>query len=201
MADVQKLLSNILSAIYGKDVRQSIHDAIKQCYYDGKAGGNDLEARDRAAAAEARMDTFTKLPKGSTSADAELIDIRVGLDGKTYGSAGTAVREQIRNTHSIEVGTVKPTRDNTQVWINPEEESEIFVPECIDDQVSIYDTWSSKRIADKTSSVDIKWTEYAYVAGGGYIVYEDIPDPPHTVRRMLSNLIPCSDNRWSLYRV
>lgn len=38
-------LKAILQARYGKDVRQSIHDAIKQCYDDGKAGVIDLEAR------------------------------------------------------------------------------------------------------------------------------------------------------------
>lgn len=146
MADVQKLLSNILGAIYGKDVRQSIHDAIKQCYYDGKAGGNDLEARDRAAAAEARMDTFTKLPKGSTAADAELMDIRVGLDGKTYGSAGSAVREQIRDTHTIEVTDKKPTRDNTQLWINPKNRETFFVPEVKDEMINAVDTWSSAKL-------------------------------------------------------
>ena len=47
MADIQNLLKNILSAVYGKDVRQSIHDAIHQCYEDGKAGQQDLIARER----------------------------------------------------------------------------------------------------------------------------------------------------------
>ena len=45
MASISEYLKQILSARYGKDVRQSIHDAIQQCYYDGKAGSIDLEAR------------------------------------------------------------------------------------------------------------------------------------------------------------
>lgn len=146
MGNIETYLKNIMSAVYGKDVRQSIHDGIKQCYYDGKVGATDLEARERASAAEARMDTFTSLKSGSTTGDAELIDCRVGFDGKKYSSAGAAIREQIRDTHVIEVSETEPTRDNTELWINPKEFDTFELPEVKDDEITGVDTWSSAKI-------------------------------------------------------
>lgn len=74
----------------------TLEDAIDNIVDDIESVDTTLQQHaDKIAANSSRIDTFTHLPEGSTTGDAELADIRVGYNGETYSSAGSAVREQV----------------------------------------------------------------------------------------------------------
>lgn len=58
--------------------------------YDDTSIKNDIQTQ------KARIDSFASLKEGSTTGDAELIDIRIGIDGKEYSNSGDAVRNQVK---------------------------------------------------------------------------------------------------------
>lgn len=96
-----------------------------------------------------RINTFTSLPAGSTAGDAELMDIRVGIDGSTYPNAGEAVRRQIQNYRDVVIGDSAPTEKSVKMWIDTRKKTQaeyFYLPEVHDDRIDSMDTWSSSKI-------------------------------------------------------
>ena len=100
------------------------------------------ERQTEIAVERARIDTFTALEEGSTTGDAELADIRVGADGKTYTNAGEAVRVQVSDLKSDldilskEINGVKSFIAEELINGNDEYTEEEFTPIVGNERVS-----------------------------------------------------------------
>lgn len=92
-----------------QDMMVSVDDLMKKLSDSGAQISSDAEHLYNQTKAQMdniqkRMNAFTSLKDGSTTGDAELKDIRVAYDGKEYGNAGEAVREQASDIHKALFG-------------------------------------------------------------------------------------------------
>lgn len=157
MSKIIEYLNKIRTAVYGKDVRQSIVNAIEQCYEDGRAGSIDLQARSQIANLVANAN--------DTEGNSELTDVRVGVDGTIYDSAGAAVREQVNqlsedlNAKTTELKSELNRHSNTSET----------------DYMSILPTWRQKillstGVAEETNIEARATTDFIYVPKGMSVI-------------------------------
>lgn len=113
MSDIATLLNTIKTAIYGRDVRQAIHDAIRKCYDDGRAGTIDLTARElaklNASKLQAEISDFTESASGrmddyETQTSAQIAEELAALNTRLenfMASAGATTATLIEKTSLV----------------------------------------------------------------------------------------------------
>lgn len=102
-ADIKSSISNLTKSI--NDETSSRKDAVTSINSDmsnirSLLNTESVNRSQQDAAINQRIDALVAIHEGSTTGDVELQDIRIGYDGTTYTSAGTAVRAQVTDTNS-----------------------------------------------------------------------------------------------------
>ena len=93
MANISALLGQILKAVYGKDVRQSIHDAISQCYDDVTSG--------KTLADKAAANANTAAQQAKTSADDAIANCNSASTAANNAASNASAKATAANNAAI----------------------------------------------------------------------------------------------------
>ena len=121
----------------------------------------------------ARIDQFTKLEEGSTTGDAELMDLRVGADGETYENAGEAVRTQIKKLDSLaESGAGTGMTEETIIYIN--HQTKVGIEDCTTQGATPSQAYGNGTIFNKNVRLTgIKMLETITATSFSLFVFDD----------------------------
>ena len=158
-----------LSAISDNDnkaLSEIINDTVSEL---NNSISNEANARQEADnVLNARINTITSLPEGSTTGDAELADIRVGANGTTYPNAGGAVRGQISELKS-DLGNFEDVIKDYKIIVN-----EQFIDENTA-QTGRYWKQSVSKVGIDDSQTSYKYFAPVNLKKGTYYYKDVIP--------------------------
>ena len=116
MASIQEYLDLIKNAIYGKDVRQAIHDGIQQCYLD--ASGDHYEILDREIGILRNNTKLLKSNKVNQPLDVNNQPTN-GISGQSLRTKGDGTTEWA----SVGLPTDAQTAEAITEWLNAHPEA------------------------------------------------------------------------------
>lgn len=123
MSNIQENLQKILSAVWGRDVRQAIHDAIHDCYEDGSAGDLDLIAREGVERLETQKASKTELQTETTNRTAEVAVERGRVDSITETLSDVGDEVDTLSGDMTQAQTDITALQNKNIWrkFNPQQ--------------------------------------------------------------------------------
>lgn len=103
---IQEILDNILHAVFGKDVRQSMHDGVKRA--------NDIceETEARQTALENKYNLLLRNCTELSPSDSEIVDARIKEDGTVYDTLGK--RLDVMDAYDTELEAARIKEDGTR---------------------------------------------------------------------------------------
>ena len=79
-------------------------------------------------------------------------------DVDTNKKAVDLIYSQMQKLYDVEISTTTPTNERTGLWVNPDDEQSVNIPELKDNVVNTTDTWSSQKIYTELQSLLAKIT-------------------------------------------
>lgn len=113
---IQEILDNILHAVFGRDVRQSIHDGIERA--------NDIcdETEERQTALETKYDLLLQNCTSLSPSDVEIVDARIKADGTSYPTLKDRL-DSIESDSSMASDRISKLENGINVYENPDNNS------------------------------------------------------------------------------
>lgn len=101
---LESLLSDILNSVYGRDVRQAIHDAIQQCYSDATGNPDSVAklASDLASYSQKLEETRTLIQQVNDALTSRETTLYSG-DGSTAKNTSFALGDSVANYDYLDV--------------------------------------------------------------------------------------------------